>query len=353
MTTTLPVPRDDKNAGDRPRETEGRMTFTEHLSELRGRILWAAGSLMLGFLVCYAFSDQIFQVLQRPVSSININVAKGKEAIGAPKTSLPLKLVSAIAEPAPLAIIESTEKGTRGTYTLGDTVLEGVTIQYIDEGFVVLQIEDHFEILGAKDQKSDAAENDGSSMTILSPLEPVFVKLKLAGYGGVALALPMIIYQICGFIFPGLTHRERKAVKIFVSGGAVLGILGLSIAYFAIFPLVLPYLMNWVPKGVEIQLRMNETLSIIIKGLLAFALAFQFPMVVLVLVFLGLLTPAILKKYRKVAIIGLAVMAAFFTPPDPFSMLIMLVPLYLLYEASIWASYFVIRSKEKAAGEGA
>ena len=88
------------------------------------------------------------------------------------------------------------------------------------------------------------------------------------------------------------------------------------------------------------------------KLLTGFAIAFQFPMVVLVLVYMDLLSPATLKKYRKIALVVLAVAAAVLTPPDVFSMMVMLVPLLILYEASILLSYLVVRSKKKRAERG-
>jgi sec-independent protein translocase protein TatC len=96
-------------------------------------------------------------------------------------------------------------------------------------------------------------------------------------------------------------------------------------------------------------LRMNETVSFILMALLAFAIAFQFPMVVLILVYLGLLSPDTLKKHRRVAIVGMAIVSALLTPADIFSMIVMLVPLILLYELSIWASYLVLRRQKASA----
>ncbi len=84
-------------------------------------------------------------------------------------------------------------------------------------------------------------------------------------------------------------------------------------------------------------------------GLVGFAVAFQFPMAVLILVYMDLLTPATLKEHRKIAIVGIAFASAILTPPDPFSMCIMMFPLVLLYEGSIWVSYLVVRRRKKTA----
>jgi sec-independent protein translocase protein TatC len=185
--------------------------------------------------------------------------------------------------------------------------------------------------------------------TALNPLEPFLVQLKLSAYAGIVLALPVVVYQICAFVFPGLTPRERNAARFLLIGSAFFVVAGVAVAYFGVFPLVLPYLMLWVPAGVSIQLRMSETIALIIKGLLGFAIAFQFPMVVLVLVYLDLLSPETLKKYRRIALVVLLFASGILTPPDPISMLVMWVPLALLYEVSIWMSYAMIKRRAASA----
>lgn len=133
------------------------------------------------------------------------------------------------------------------------------------------------------------------------------MRLKLAAYAGMLLAMPVVVYQICAFVFPGMTARERRAARFLVTGCTIFAVFGVGVAYLGVFPLVLPYLSRFLPDGVEQQFRMGETVSLIIKGLTGFAIAFQFPMVVLVLVYLDLLSPATLKQYRRVAIILMAV----------------------------------------------
>ena len=183
---------------------------------------------------------------------------------------------------------------------------------------------------------------------VLNPLEPFLVNLRLSIYGGIAFALPFILYQICAFVFPGLKPKERNAVLILLSGCSVLGIAGALMAYFGVLPLVLPYLIAYAPEGVDFKLRMSETLFMIIKALLGFAIAFQFPMIVFILVYLDLLSPETLKKWRRVAIVGLAFFSALLTPPEPISMVLMAGPLVLLYELSIWISTAIVWRRRRA-----
>jgi len=257
------------------------MTFTEHLSELRTRIIRSGVALVLGFVVCYALSEQLFNLVR-----------------------------------SPLMPPENT-----GINSQGD----------------------------AHNADSEKGQERNVEWFAGNFLEPVFVKLKLAGFGGALLMSPYIIYQICAFIFPGLKAREKRIIRILLMGCGTLAIIGVGVAYFGIFRFLLPYLLEWTPEGVVTRLRMGENVVLIVKLLAAFALAFQFPMAVLVLVYMDLLSPATLKRYRRVAIVGIAVGAAMFTPPDPVSMIVMLLPLVLLYEGSIWVSYLVVRRKKKAA----
>lgn len=249
-------------------DNEVRMTFTEHLAELRTRLIRSAVAIFVGVVVCYIFSGRLLAMIAWP--------------------------------------------------------LGGLTPEADSEGKAAI------------------------AWTYLNILEPVLVNVRLAAYGGVLVSFPYVLYQICAFIFPGLKPNERKAARIMIVGCSMLVIVGVLVAYFGIFPVVLPFLMQWAPEGVSIQLRASENISIVIKGLMAFAIAFQFPMVVLVLVYMDLLSPATLKKYRRIAVVGLAVASAILTPPDPFSMMIMLVPLLALYETSILLSYLVVRRRKKA-----
>ena len=286
-------------------EEEMRMTFTEHLGELRDRLIRSMIAVVVAVIACYIFSDRILDIIKRPLDPVISGVMAPGTAVvppaiqpGPPVTSGPVD--TGVAAPSPVPA---------GSATKGRSF----------------------------------------SWTVMNPFESIQVKLKIASYGGLVFAFPFILWQLCAFIFPGLKVGERKLVKILLFGCAGLGVLGVSVAYFGVFPLVLPYLLEWTPLWVNVQLRLDETLTIIVKCMAAFALAFQFPMVVLVLVYLDLLSPKTLREYRKIVIVSLSVVAAVLTPPDPLSMTIMLIPLVLLYEASIWMSYFVVRRKKQAA----
>lgn len=296
-----------------------RMSFTEHLGELRDRLIRSGIAVAVGVVICYLGSDYIFQALKWPIEILEEEV-----------TGFEVKTAEELAEAGP--------EETNWVYLqAGGPEAQIVGLRIVDG-----------QILEARTQPGDL---ESMTWTTLNPFEPIVVKFKIAGYGGLFLALPFILFQLCAFIFPGLHPRERRAARFLLVGCTVLAFAGVLVAYFCVFPFVIPYLANFVPEGVNTQLRMNETIGQIVKALLGFGIAFQFPMAVLILVYVGILTPETLKAYRKVVMVGLAVLSAMLTPPDPFTLLFMLVPLYSLYEVSIWLSHIIVRRSAAPAAD--
>ena len=279
---TSTIPEEEQDQAEPRKEGEGRMTFTAHLGELRGRMIRSMVAVLVGFLACYVFANDLIVAISHPLRLLQVEEE-----------------------------IQELEDGT-------------ILIEYGDVKWITL-----------------------------NPLEPILVRLKIAAFGGLFFAFPYVLYQGCSFIFPGLTARERGAVKMLLFGCTFLALGGSAVAYWGVFPLILPYLVQFAPDFVEVQLRLNETISLILKGIMGFAIAFQFPVVVVVLVYMGVLTPETLKAYRKHAIIGLFCAGALLTPPDPISLVLMAMPLVLLYEVSIWLSYIVVRRKKKREEEDA
>ncbi|MDK1020960.1 MAG: twin-arginine translocase subunit TatC [Candidatus Hydrogenedentes bacterium] len=288
---TSTKPKEERQENEPSRNGDARMTFTAHLGELRNRMLYSMAVLILFFFVCYAFSDHIVKAIASPL--LDSSAPAGETAV-APE--VPEADDGVLAETA-----ESAEQEPRQ--------VEWVT---------------------------------------LTPFENFFVKLRFSAYGALVIAFPFIIYQICAFVFPGLKPREKKIVQFALYGCAALSVAGAAVAFFLVIPTVLQYLMQFTLPFVNPQFRLSETLSVILRLVLVFALVFQFPMAVLVLVYMGLLTPEALKRNRRVAIVGMFVVGALLTPPDPLTMLLMALPMLLLYEFSILVSYVVVRRKEKA-----
>lgn len=170
----------------------------------------------------------------------------------------------------------------------------------------------------------------------LRPTEMIITYFKIALISGVALAMPVIIYQFVLFILPALKPNERKYLYIIVPGTTISFAVGLAFAYFALLPFAIRYLLTFGGDIARAQWTIGEYIGFVTTILLWIGLAFETPLVIFFLAKIGIITPAMLSHYRRYAILAIAVIAAVITPtPDPFNMMIVMVPLFLLYEAGV------------------
>lgn len=168
-------------------------------------------------------------------------------------------------------------------------------------------------------------------------------------WGGTILSLPALLYFIFRFVFPGLRRHERNIVLATLFGGVFLFVGGVWMCFSFTLKLALEALMAinaWMNVPVEI-LQAEAYIGFVLKILLAFGLAFQFPLILLVLGWLGIIRSETLKAKRGIAIVLIFTVAMFLTPPDPLSQIIMAVPMYLLYELTI----LLVRLREKISAE--
>lgn len=244
----------------------------DHLIELRKRLIWSIVAVFIGFLACFAFAKQIYNILLRPY----------RQAAG---FDTPIELI----------------------YT--------------------------------------------------APQEFFFTELRLALFGAIFLAFPVIASQLYMFVAPGLYKNERKAFLPFLLATPILFMLGAALVYFLVMPLAMTFFLSMQQTGdtqVQIQLtaRVSEYLSLIMTLMLAFGICFQMPVLLMLLARAGLVTSDWLKSKRKYAIVGVFALAAFLTPPDPISQIGLAVPTLLLFELSIWAIKWV-EKKRQASGQQA
>ena len=180
--------------------------------------------------------------------------------------------------------------------------------------------------------------------------EAFFTELKIAFFFALFFAFPLIAIQIWKFIAPGLYKHERNAFLPFLVATPILFFAGGAMVYYLIAPLAWNFFLsyqNMNSSGVPIRLeaKMGEYLSLMMRFIFAFGLAFQLPVVLGLMTKVGIVNYTSLKKFRKYAIVIAFLSAAFLTPPDPFSQISLALPIILLYEISIYIAKIIQKNK--------
>jgi sec-independent protein translocase protein TatC len=259
-----------------------RAPLMDHLIELRRRLIVCASALIVGFIVCFALSKQIYILLLRP-----FRMAAG--------------------------LLAAEQTGHHGPL---DLVLAVTGIHQVQ------------------------AAPDALKLVFTAPLEFFFTKMKLSLFGAVVLTFPILAWQLYRFVAPGLYKRERRAFLPFLIASPVLFCLGAALVYFIMLPFVLWFSLSQQIVGpeVEVQLlpKVSDYLDLVTQLLLAFGLCFQLPVVLTLAGTAELIHADTLAKGRRYAFVGIIVVAALITPPDMISPFLLAIPIYLLYEASIW-----------------
>lgn len=273
-----------KKVVDEDAEIEAsRAPLLEHLTELRSRLIVCVIAFILAFIVCFYFAEPISLFLFHPFQVANTIFAAQGEGDGHGFGTL-TALIQATAAPP----------------TAGEPL----------------------------------------ALVFTAPLEFFFAKLRLAGFGAIAMSFPVLAWQLYRFVAPGLYRKEKGAFAPFLFASPILFIAGAALVYFVMLPFVLWFSLSQqiAGEGIEVSLlpRIGEYLQLVTTLILAFGLSFQLPVVVTLLGLAGIISSETLAQGRRYAIVGVVVLAAIVTPPDPISQLMLAVPLALLYEVSIW-----------------
>lgn len=175
----------------------------------------------------------------------------------------------------------------------------------------------------------------GTSMIATSVVSAFTAPLKLSFYVALFVAMPYILAQLWGFVSPGLYKKEKRfAIPLLVSS-IVLFYVGVAFAYFLVLPRAFHFFVNYAPEGVAVTPEINNYLDLALGWFLAFGIAFEVPVVVVLLTLTGMITVEKLAASRGYVIIGIFVAAAVLTPPDPMSQISMAIPMWMLFEAGL------------------
>jgi sec-independent protein translocase protein TatC len=183
---------------------------------------------------------------------------------------------------------------------------------------------------------------------VTNVLDPFSLRLRVAGYGGLVLAMPVILWQLWRFIAPGLYRRERRYALLFTGVSLALFLLGGVVAYFSLTRAV-EFLVQIGGPEIDFRSGPNEFVRLSMFMMVAFGIGFQFPVLLVSLQMIGVVTPQQLSKWRRQTILVIVILAAAITPSgDPFTLAMLSVPMYLFYELSLLIGRLILRRRNRA-----
>jgi len=191
-----------------------------------------------------------------------------------------------------------------------------------------------------------AALPQGAKMIATGVITPVVVPLKVTALAALMVALPYVLYQVWAFVAPGLYEHEKRLAVPLVVAGTLLFFCGVAFCHFFVFGQVFAFIADFAPKSITPAPDIDAYFTFVLTMFLAFGVTFEIPIVVVLLVRFGLVTVEQLAEWRSYVILGNAVVAAVITPPDVVSMLALLIPMCLLYEAGLFVARFVRKREE-------
>ncbi len=186
---------------------------------------------------------------------------------------------------------------------------------------------------------------EGARMIATGVVTPFFIPMKIAMMVAFLAALPVVLYQAWAFVAPGLYAHEKRLVLPLVVSSTLLFFIGMAFCYFFVFGTVFSFIAQFAPKSISVAPDIEAYFGFVLGMFMAFGLAFEVPVVVVVLVMSGIVSVEKLREIRSFVIVGSFVVAAVVTPPDVISQLLLAIPLCLLYELGLFAARFVEKRK--------
>ena len=192
---------------------------------------------------------------------------------------------------------------------------------------------------------------EGSSMVAIEVASPFLIPFKLILMLSVVLTIPYLLYQIWGFIAPGLYQHEKRLATPLLISSVLLFYAGMAFAYYVVFPLVFGFFTSMAPEGVSVMTDISHYLDFVNMLFLAFGIAFEVPVATVLLVAIGATTPEKLGHMRPYIIVAAFIIGMFLTPPDVISQILLAIPMWVLYEFGIFFSRFVVKARKEREAE--
>lgn len=182
----------------------------------------------------------------------------------------------------------------------------------------------------------------GSSMIATDVASPFLTPIKLTIIVSVFLAVPVILYQIWAFVAPALYRHERRLVMPLLFSSTMLFYIGVAFAYFVVFPMAFGFFAKTAPQGVTMATDIASYLDFVMTLFMAFGVAFEVPVAIVLLCWTGVTTPEMLRQKRPYMLVGAFVVGMLLTPPDVFSQTLLAIPMYCLFEVGVFCSRFYV-----------
>lgn len=347
---------DEKETTESDVSDEGlQMSFLDHLDELRVRIIHSVVGIAICFALCFLFAKQIYDFLEVPVKQQLRKARIEEHKKNAAKLEAEKKLGAQLTELKEGEVLNYTF--TQETALGGLRIQQGTTIPVkavLLDGHLTLVLERRWAVGNAvipegkpimaivKEGESANIYGEDDKLVLRGVTSAFMLYMQVALYTGIALAIPFLLYQLWAFISPGLYQHEKKYITPVLTMAAVFFALGASFAYKIAFPAACEYLLAWqTDGGFRTLLDAEDYFNLIIMIMLGLGLVFQIPTIAFLLGRIGLVTPGMMLRVWRQAIVAIAIIAAVLTPtPDYFNMLIFMAPMLGLYFLSIgivWA----------------
>ncbi|HXA54802.1 MAG TPA: twin-arginine translocase subunit TatC [Solirubrobacteraceae bacterium] len=301
---------------------EDRLSLVEHLEELRTRLIVSGVVLAVAFAVCLWQNHALLHVINRPYEREKQGqVAKGQGPTGQ----------AALAQQAVVKVAGEVQAIVRVLAAPGSHLPAAARAQL------------GAELAGLRAATAKLPpQPPPEKLTTLGVGEPFTTTLTVVFFFALIVSLPVILYELYGFVMPALHPNERRAVAPLLAAVPVLFVAGVLFGYFVVLPAALRFLVNFNSSQFNIIVQAGPYYQFAATVLLAMGMVFQVPVAILGATRAGIVTPAQLRKGRRYAIVACAAVAAFL-PGDAITLILETVPLYVLYEASILVAAFVAR----------